>query len=272
MPPGCSVWASGTCSPICDTARRWRRCGAAGITVEAIDLYEFTKIGIHAVDAGAGAQARLEFDDRCASPSFPTSTEISSRSTPVSPISKRKAAPTRSSPPATSARRARSRRRCCSGSKRSVPPASAAIPIAFSATTPRRRALRRTSSPQSTWTRRELGERWLRWLRELPFAMRIGEDDNQLLDRPRQSAQRRRAHLARRRRGDARAARRRRARDGDRLRAPAPSLRSHLARPAAGQRRLGRLAEGRRSARLLRDLHRARRAAGRSSTAACPST
>ncbi|HEX4014057.1 MAG TPA: metallophosphoesterase family protein [Candidatus Cybelea sp.] len=31
------------------------------------------------------------------------------------------------------------------------------------------------------WTRRELGERWLSWLRALPFAMRIGEDDNQLL-------------------------------------------------------------------------------------------
>ncbi|HEV3090611.1 MAG TPA: metallophosphoesterase family protein [Candidatus Cybelea sp.] len=31
------------------------------------------------------------------------------------------------------------------------------------------------------WTRRELGERWLSWLKELPFAMRVGEDDNQLL-------------------------------------------------------------------------------------------
>src|SRR5689334_3251127 len=34
---------------------------------------------------------------------------------------------------------------------------------------------------QVDWTRRELGERWLAWLRELPFALRIGEDDNQLL-------------------------------------------------------------------------------------------
>jgi putative phosphoesterase len=34
---------------------------------------------------------------------------------------------------------------------------------------------------QLAWTRREIGERWLGWLRELPFAMRIGEDDNQLL-------------------------------------------------------------------------------------------
>ena len=31
------------------------------------------------------------------------------------------------------------------------------------------------------WTRREIGEQWLSWLRELPFALRIGEDDNQLL-------------------------------------------------------------------------------------------
>ena len=60
------------------------------------------------------------------------------------------------------------------------------------------------------WTRRELGERWLSWLRDLPFAMRIGEDDNQLLDRARQSEDRRRAPLARRGRGDARTADRRR--------------------------------------------------------------
>jgi putative phosphoesterase len=31
------------------------------------------------------------------------------------------------------------------------------------------------------WTRRELGERWQSWLQALPFALRIGEDDNQLL-------------------------------------------------------------------------------------------
>jgi putative phosphoesterase len=36
-------------------------------------------------------------------------------------------------------------------------------------------------SAQIAWTRRELGERWTSWLKELPFAMRIGEDDNQLL-------------------------------------------------------------------------------------------
>jgi putative phosphoesterase len=34
---------------------------------------------------------------------------------------------------------------------------------------------------QIAWTRRDLGERWLSWMRELPFALRIGEDDNQLL-------------------------------------------------------------------------------------------
>jgi putative phosphoesterase len=31
------------------------------------------------------------------------------------------------------------------------------------------------------WTRRELGEHWRSWLKALPFALRIGEDDNQLL-------------------------------------------------------------------------------------------
>lgn len=34
---------------------------------------------------------------------------------------------------------------------------------------------------QIAWTRRELGERWLGWIKELPFALRIGEDENQLL-------------------------------------------------------------------------------------------
>ncbi|MEO9026218.1 MAG: metallophosphoesterase family protein [Candidatus Tumulicola sp.] len=31
------------------------------------------------------------------------------------------------------------------------------------------------------WTRDELGEKWLTWLRDLPFALRVGEDANQLL-------------------------------------------------------------------------------------------
>ena len=34
---------------------------------------------------------------------------------------------------------------------------------------------------QIAWTRRDIGERWLGWLKELPFALRIGDDDNQLL-------------------------------------------------------------------------------------------
>jgi putative phosphoesterase len=34
---------------------------------------------------------------------------------------------------------------------------------------------------QIAWTRREVGERWLSWLKDLPFALRIGEDNNQLL-------------------------------------------------------------------------------------------
>ena len=38
-----------------------------------------------------------------------------------------------------------------------------------------------TESAQLTWTRREIGERWVSWLKELPFALRIGEDVNQLL-------------------------------------------------------------------------------------------
>lgn len=42
-------------------------------------------------------------------------------------------------------------------------------------------ALTQSAVAQIEWTRRELGERWLSWLRELPFALRIGDDDNQLL-------------------------------------------------------------------------------------------
>jgi putative phosphoesterase len=34
---------------------------------------------------------------------------------------------------------------------------------------------------QIAWTQRDVGERWLLWLKELPFALRIGEDENQLL-------------------------------------------------------------------------------------------
>ncbi|HXO17756.1 MAG TPA: metallophosphoesterase family protein [Candidatus Dormibacteraeota bacterium] len=36
-------------------------------------------------------------------------------------------------------------------------------------------------SARIAWTRLEIGERWVSWLKELPFALRIGEDDNQLL-------------------------------------------------------------------------------------------
>ena len=45
----------------------------------------------------------------------------------------------------------------------------------------RRRSVAGEDEAQLDWTRRDLGERYLDWLRELPFAMRIGEDDNQLL-------------------------------------------------------------------------------------------
>jgi predicted phosphodiesterase len=46
-------------------------------------------------------------------------------------------------------------------------------------------ATKETFSPSETaqlaWTRREIGERWLGWLKELPFALRVGDDENQLL-------------------------------------------------------------------------------------------
>jgi putative phosphoesterase len=34
---------------------------------------------------------------------------------------------------------------------------------------------------QISWTRKELGERWIEFLRDLPFALRVGDDGNQLL-------------------------------------------------------------------------------------------
>ncbi len=34
---------------------------------------------------------------------------------------------------------------------------------------------------QLTWTRKQLGEKWIAWMRELPFAMRVGEQQNELL-------------------------------------------------------------------------------------------
>jgi len=34
---------------------------------------------------------------------------------------------------------------------------------------------------QIAWTRREIGDRWRSWLQALPFALRIGDDANQLL-------------------------------------------------------------------------------------------
>jgi predicted phosphodiesterase len=38
-----------------------------------------------------------------------------------------------------------------------------------------------TESSQIAWTRKQLGEKWLAWMRELPFALRVGDDGNQLL-------------------------------------------------------------------------------------------
>lgn len=34
---------------------------------------------------------------------------------------------------------------------------------------------------QLAWTRKQLGEKWLAWLRELPFALRVGDEQNELL-------------------------------------------------------------------------------------------
>lgn len=34
---------------------------------------------------------------------------------------------------------------------------------------------------QLAWTRNDLGEKWLAWLRALPFALRVGDEDNELL-------------------------------------------------------------------------------------------
>ena len=98
------------------------------------------------------------------------------------------------------------------------------------------------------WTRRELGERWLSWLRELPFAMRVGEDDNQLLivhANPRNDEEQiwPDADEATLDGSSARSARRRSPSS------PSPSLRTDVARPAAGERRLGRSPQGRRPAR-----------------------
>ena len=34
---------------------------------------------------------------------------------------------------------------------------------------------------QIAWTQKDVGEKWLEWLRGLPFELRVGDDDNQLL-------------------------------------------------------------------------------------------
>jgi predicted phosphodiesterase len=47
--------------------------------------------------------------------------------------------------------------------------------------TPENEAFETLEHQQMEWTRRDLGEKWLRWLGELPFALRIGDDGNQLL-------------------------------------------------------------------------------------------
>lgn len=34
---------------------------------------------------------------------------------------------------------------------------------------------------QAQWQRKEIGEKWIAWLRQLPFSLRFGEEENQLL-------------------------------------------------------------------------------------------
>jgi diadenosine tetraphosphatase ApaH/serine/threonine PP2A family protein phosphatase len=36
-------------------------------------------------------------------------------------------------------------------------------------------------SAQLDWTRRDIGDKWLKWLGDLPFAIRVGDEKNQLL-------------------------------------------------------------------------------------------
>ncbi|MEO9171043.1 MAG: metallophosphoesterase family protein [Candidatus Baltobacteraceae bacterium] len=47
--------------------------------------------------------------------------------------------------------------------------------------TPRNEVFTAQENNALEWTRRDIGEAWLEWMAELPFAIRIGDDDNQLL-------------------------------------------------------------------------------------------
>lgn len=38
-----------------------------------------------------------------------------------------------------------------------------------------------SESAQLAWTRKQIGEKWLAWMRELPFSLRIGENGNEML-------------------------------------------------------------------------------------------
>ena len=46
---------------------------------------------------------------------------------------------------------------------------------------PQDEAFTEVERAQAEWTRHEIGEKWVQWLGDLPFALRIGDDDNQLL-------------------------------------------------------------------------------------------
>ena len=46
---------------------------------------------------------------------------------------------------------------------------------------PGEEAFEALETAQLEWTRREIGEKWIAWMRELPFALRVGDDEHQLL-------------------------------------------------------------------------------------------
>ena len=46
---------------------------------------------------------------------------------------------------------------------------------------PNGEAFQPTETAQLEWTRRDLGDKWLAWLAQLPFAIRVGDEKNQLL-------------------------------------------------------------------------------------------
>jgi len=105
-------------------------------------------------------------------------------------------APTALSLRAISVSTDRNPRRCCCAWKRSAPRCIRGNKDRYVFDEAVAETLTAAEKAQIAWTRREIGERWLAWLRELPFALRMGEDDNQLLIVHAKSKERRRTPLA----------------------------------------------------------------------------